>query len=287
MQDIYQQVTDRIIEALERGVVPWRKEWKGGSGTHLPVNHVTGRAYRGANIIVLACSHYASNQWLTYKQAQEIGAQVRKGERSTPIIFWGRDTKTTREGEEKEYSFARGYNVFNVEQCDGIAQALPFDLPLFEPIENAQRIADAFFARPAAPMLRHSGDRAFYSPFADGICMPHPSSFDRAESYYHTLYHEMTHATGAIGRLDRKELAGTAAFGGDCYSKEELVAEFGASFVSAEAGISSEGLMTNAAAYIQGWLRQLKNDKTLAVSAAQKAQRAADYILAREFAPKS
>jgi antirestriction protein ArdC len=283
--NVYETITARIIETLESGIIPWRKEWKAGERTgHIPSNFITKKAYRGINVIMLMGSPYSSSQWLTYNQAKGIGAQVRKGERGTPIVFWKFSTrKDEKTGEDKDSAFCKMYTVFNVAQCEGIpAEPIAPSEPVapFVADAAAQGIADAFFARPAAPTLGHGGDKAYFQPLADHVQMPAREAFTAPANYYHTVFHEMTHATGTASRLARG-VESQMAFGSEVYSNEELVAEFGASFLSAEAGIFADTILVNAAAYIQGWLKALKNDKTLAVSAAQRAQKAADYILAR------
>jgi antirestriction protein ArdC len=176
----------------------------------------------------------------------------------------------------------RQYTVFNICQCDNIPQNLPFELPPFTPIEAAELAAKKYLESGNAPTLTHEGDRAFYRPSNDSVTMPHPSTFFSPESYYSTLFHELGHSTMHETRCDRKD-AVPKHFGDHNYSKEELVAEFTAAFMCAETGISNEGLETNQAAYIQNWLSQLRNDKKLVVSAAQKAQKAADFMLGRSF----
>lgn len=288
--NIYDAVTERIVNQLEQGVIPWRKEWKSTGPSSLPFNKISEKPYRGINVLLLLCSGFNDPRWLTYKQAQGIGAQVRKGEKGTPIVFWSKfvGTKTdskTGDSEERMIPFARQYTVFNIEQCDGITADLPIDAPIFEPIPAAQGIADDYLKR-ASIELRHGGDRAFYHPRLDYIQMPIPGSFVTPEAYYSTLFHEAGHSTGHASRLDRDFKGGTTF--GDCdYSKEELVAEFTAAFLCGEIGLSNERLELNHAAYIQGWMRALKNDKKMLISAAQKAQRAADLVLNRSYAVAS
>jgi antirestriction protein ArdC len=248
MQNVYEQVTDRIIAQLELGNIPWRKEWKVSGHSSIPSNYTTQKPYRGINILLLlSCAFDGDARFLTYKQAQGIGAQVRKGEKGIPIVFW---------------------STFPVE--------LPFDAPIFEPIPAAQAIADGYLTRENLS-LRHGGDQAFYSHF-DFIQMPPRESFSVPDAYYSTLFHEMAHSTGAPHRLAREK---GKAFGDDAYSKEELCAEFTAAYLCAETGISNALVETNHAAYIQSWLKALKNDKKMLIGAAQRAQRAADRIANR------
>ncbi len=285
--NIYETITERIITALDAGIIPWRKEWKTDASNNggLPCNFATKKPYRGINVYMLLCSEFGSNQWLTYKQAAELGAQVRKGSKGSPVVFWSfSDRKDKETGEVKESAFMRAYTVFNLDQIDGLTLPLPLEQPSFDPIEKADEVISAFRASGKAPRFDHNGgDRAFYRPSTDSVSMPVPTAFTTPAAYYSTLFHEFAHSTGHSSRLDRKEGMDSAMFGSESYSKEELIAEFSAAFLCGETGINSERLEANHAAYIQGWLRSLKNDKTLAVTAAQKAQKAADFILLRSF----
>jgi antirestriction protein ArdC len=277
--NVYEVVTDRILAQLEAGIIPWRKEWTVTGHSNLPTNYTTKKPYRGINVWLLLSAVYPDARFLTYKQAQAIGAQVRKGEKGTPIIFWstfdGTEKATNGETIEKSIPFARTYTVFNVSQCDGIPAELPLtDGEPFEPIPAAAELAEGYLQRERIE-LRHGGDSAFYHRVLDYIQMPAPAAFSTPDAYYSTLFHEAGHSTGAAARLDRIK---GAAFGDEAYSKEELCAELCAAYLCAQVGISNAQLETNHAAYIQSWMRALKNDKTLLLSAAQKAQRAADRI---------
>lgn len=286
--DVYEKITQRIIETLETGVIPWRKEWKtAGKSSGLPYNLLTGVAYKGANVISLLCSPYASNGWCTYKQALELGYQVRKGEKASPIIFWSfpdkkkKDAGATSES-KASFAFAKQYSVFNIEQLDGVPVELPFDgAEPFDPIVEAENIVSAFMASASHPTLAHGGSRAYFRPSTDHVQMPVQSSFLSAGGYYATLFHEFIHSTGIKSRCNRPELTGMTNFGDEEYSKEELTAEFGSAFLCAESGIANDERLANSAAYIQCWVRELKNDKTLVVRAAQLAQRAASFVMLR------
>lgn len=284
MPSVYEQVTDRIIASLENGVIPWKREWRtSGKTGGLPYNLVSGAPYRGINILTLFCSSYAQNGWCTYKQAQSLGYQVRKGEHSTPVVFWKFPTKEQKTANPDAAPFARFYSVFNIAQLDGVPAELPFTGETFEPINACEKIIDNFMSSASHPELRHGGERAYYSKLTDHVQMPHPSTFNSAGGYYATLFHEFAHSTGIKSRLDRAEIQNFENFGDENYSKEELTAEFAAAFLCAETGCSNEERITNSTAYIQGWLRSLKSDKQFAVQAAQRAQRAADFILGRTF----
>jgi antirestriction protein ArdC len=288
----YETITARIIAQLESGVIPWRKPWTATArGTQFPHNFSTGKSYRGANILSLMCSSYQSSAWMTYKQAQEMGAQVRKGEKASPVVFWKFFKKGggAAEGEampepaegggaaQRGGAMSRLYWVFNVEQIDGITAPLPFEVPAFDPIDSADRIVSAFLTCGNAPTLAHGGDSAHYSPLVDKVQMPYPGTFKTPAHYYSTLFHEFGHSTGIESRCARTF---GKRFGDETYAHEELCAEFTAAFCSAEAGIGGDDLLLgDSAAYIDHWLGHLRKDPTMAVYAAQRAQKAADYIL--------
>jgi antirestriction protein ArdC len=281
--NVYESITNKIIESLEAGVIPWRKEWAVLGGA-MPYNYSTEKPYRGINTLTLLMSGYASAQWLTYKQAKDIGAQVRKGEHGQTIVFWSftkRENKST--GEEYESAFAKQYTVFNVEQIDGLPVALPFDLPPFNPIDEAEAIVGAFMGSASHPTLAHGGGQAYFKPSTDHVQMPHRETFTSPGAYYATLFHELAHSTSIPSRLNRRAEK-PHQFGDENYSKEELTAEFASAFLCAESGITNDERLANSAAYIQCWIRALKNDKTLAIAAAQRAQKAADYIMLRKAA---
>jgi antirestriction protein ArdC len=286
--DVYSIVTEKIIDLLEKGVVPWRRPWTGGG---LPRNIVSRKPYRGINHFLLSASKYVQPYWLTMRQANELGGHVRKGEESTVIVFWkvedGRDDELrqtdTKSDEDRRRRFVlRYYRVWNVEQCDLPAVALA-ELPRIEtrehdPIEAIEQIV---FAMPNAPALEHAGTKAFYSRVNDRITMPPRNLFVSAEEYGSTLLHELTHSTGHEKRLARESITEAAEFGSAVYSKEELIAEMGGAYLCAEAGISNT-VIENQAAYIAGWLNRLHDDRRLVVLAAAQAQHAVDYILGRK-----
>lgn len=285
MPSVYETVTDRIISSLESGVIPWKREWRTcGKTSGLPYNLVTGKPYRGVNILTLFCSPYAARGWCTYKQAQSLGYQVRKGEKSMPIVFWKFPTKAELVENPDAAPFARFYSVFNLEQLDGVPAELPAaDAVVFDPIEECERVTDAFLSSASHPTLKHGGNQPYYHQRLDYVQMPMRETFHSAGGYYATLFHEFAHSTGIESRLNRPEFSKGSVFGDEAYSREELVAEFASAFLCAETGCSNEERISNSVAYIQGWVKVLKNDKKLAIEAAQKAQRAADFILARSF----
>ena len=278
--DVYQIVTDRIINLLEQGEIPWKKEWTGGEA---PMNLVSKKPYRGVNTLLLGSLGYASPYFLTFKQAKQLGGSVKKGEKGCPVVFWKAFTRATDEAEGDEERMVSGlicryYTVFNVEQTEGID---PKKIPTIEaehdhePIEAAQAIIDNM---PKRPELVFGGGRAFYAPSQDRVTVPELGAFDTPEAFYCTTFHELVHSTGHPSRLSRKTVTAKAAFGSAVYSKEELVAELGASYLSNVAGFVDQTI-ENSAAYIQGWLKALRNDKKLLIHAAANAQKAADFIL--------
>lgn len=273
--DIYAVVTNRIIEHLEKGVVPWQQPWH-NAGT--PQNLVTGKQYRGINLLLLGSLGYSQNSFLTFKQAKELGGSVKKGEKSELVVFWNWVEKKNEKTQEVEkIPFLRYYNVFNISQCEGIPkEKLP---PVVErennPIQSCEEIINKM---PKRPEIRHKEHQAYYNVEKDYVNMPEISSFVDSQSYYGTLFHELVHSSGHVSRLNRKELMEETSFSSEIYSIEELTAEIGASYLKAQAGIPLDTL-GDSAAYIQHWLKQLKNDKKLIVYASAHAQRAADFIM--------
>ncbi len=242
------------------------------------------------NVWLLGCQDFTSPYFVTFRQAKQLGGSVRKGEKSTPCIFWkflARDTENaeTGETETKQIPLIRFYNVFSVEQCDGIShirlEAKTEEPAPFNTIEAAESIVANY---PDPPSISHDGrGSAYYTPRTDAIHMPEPEAFDSQEHYFATLYHELSHSSGSVKRLARPGVTNLTRFESHERSLEELCAEFGSAFLLAEAGIDSEGLMDNSAAYIASWTRALKNDPKLVVLAAAQAQKAVDHITGREF----
>jgi antirestriction protein ArdC len=269
--DIYQDVTDRIIAALEGGAAPWLKPWAdgkcGGVGPH---NAATGRAYNGINWLVLSCSAYTSDGWLTYKQAKELGGQVRKGEKGTHIVFWSFPKIQQDDGTIKVVPFAKGFTVFNVQQCDGLDENKLWHM---EPVVAGQTSINALATRIGAD-VHHGGSKAYYTPQGDFIGMPTADSFESADAYAATLAHELVHWTGHKSRCDRQF---GKRFGDDAYAFEELVAEIGSAFVCAQMGIPLEGLQHSN--YLASWLKVLKADKRAIFTASSQAKRSSEFLL--------
>lgn len=273
--DVYAIVTNRIIEHLEKGVIPWHQPW---TDAGLPKNMITRKNYRGINVWLLASLKYPQNYYLTFKQVRDLGGTVKKGEKAQEVIFWKWLEKENNETKEiKKIPLLRYYNVFNIDQCTGIPKE---KLPLVierknNPIEACEKIITEMLKRPD---IRHDEHRAYYNKAQDFVNMPKVETFLNSESYYGTLFHELVHSTGHNERLNRIELTNSKGFRTQEYAVEELTAEMGASYLKSYAGIPIEQLENNAA-YIQGWLERLKNDKRFIVHSSAQAQKATDFIL--------
>jgi antirestriction protein ArdC len=272
--NVYQIITERIVESLSKGVVPWRRPWH----TETPKNLVSNREYRGVNVLMLQASSYDSPYWLTFNQARNIGGTVRKGERGAPVVFWKVSSEDRDEHDEPETRFVlRYFTVFNVAQCDGVRAPASVARPAFDPIEACERIVSRFANGPG---IDHRGSEACYLPGLDAVRMPRREAFTSPPEYYSTLFHELIHSTGAAHRLARKGVVDRISFASHAYSQEELVAECGAAFLCSEGGISTATL-ANSAAYIASWSRLLRSEPRWIVHAAAQASKAADLILGR------
>jgi len=287
-RDVYARVTDQIITAIEQGAGTWRMPWHtSGRFAFSPINVASKKPYRGINTVCLWAAAqskgYESGEWATYQQWQDRGAQVRKGEKSTLVVFWkfaNESRESQDDGEQpangSRLLFTRGYSVFNAAQVDGYTLRAEREVPIPKRIAHA----DAFFASVGAD-LRHGGNQAFYSPATDHIQMPPFEAFRDSLSYYATLAHEHTHWTASAARCNR-ELG--KRFGDNAYAAEELIAELGAAFTCAHLGLSTEPRADHAQ-YIQSWLRVLKADKRAIFTAASKAQQACDWLTQRVDLP--
>jgi antirestriction protein ArdC len=272
--NVYQVITDRILQSLAEGCVPWRKPWR----TAAPMNLVSSKEYRGINVIILQASRFESSYWLTFNQARALGGSVCKGERGTPIVFWKREEDGDEKGEPEERFVLRYFTVFNVAQCQGIKAPPAAPRPAFDPIAACERIVSGFEGR---PRIEHGGAMACYIPALDEIRMPAHEAFSTSPEYYSTLFHELIHSTGAQHRLARKGILDRAGFASHSYSFEELVAECGAAFLCAEAGIVNSTI-DNSAAYLASWAKKLKSEPRWLVHAAGQAAKAADLVLGRQ-----
>ena len=280
-RDIYQAITARFVEQLKRGTVPWQKPWFSVQ------NIVSRKPYRGINALLLGSTDYQSPFWISFKQSLELGGHVKKGEKSTPVIYYKILEKRDKagkvimgeDGRPARIPFVRWANVFNLDQTEGIqAPTLTASQSASQPLEKAAAIVENARLCP----IHHAGFAACYSPKDDVIRIPAPSTFHSHEDYYHTLYHELIHAAGHSSRLDREGVTQRARFGSERYCKEELIGELGAAFLSNEAGILDSVRFQNSAAYLASWIQKLENDPRMIVSAASQAQRSSDFIMGIE-----
>lgn len=271
--DPYQEVTDRIINSLESGTAPWVKPWRSlGSGAVLR-NAVSNRPYHGINVFLLMSTDYTDPRWLTFKQAKSLGGSVRKGEKSTRIVFWRmlrvKDEKSTS-GKLKTIPLLKLYSVFNVEQCENLDKLKTPEAVVLAEHERDEQLDD-FMDKTEVSHREGEGDRAFYRPATDSIEMPKLGTFKDRGAFYATLLHELTHATGHKDRCDR-DMSGR--FGNEAYAMEELVAEMGAAFLCQRFEV--DGLLQHAS-YIKSWLKVLKEDNKAIFTAASKARKACQW----------
>lgn len=277
---IYTAVTARIIEALARGVVPWRKPWNASSA--IPCNAVSLRSYRGINVLLLGLSPYSDPRWMTFRQAKELGGSVRKGEKATTIVFWKplefeKVDVETGELHRQYVPLLRCYHVFNREQIEG-SDLQPLETRLVSERERIERAEALVRSMPNPPVIKEGGSVAAYKPSVDTVRIPGIGTFQSPDTYYATLFHELGHSTGHEKRLNRPGLSGAIQFGSARYSREELIAELTSAFCCARTELDNS-LIENAASYMQSWLDVLKVDSKAIVIAAAQAQKAADYIL--------
>ena len=268
---VYQIVTDKIIEKLEQGTIPWRKPWN----CNPAMNWESKREYTGINAILLDPGEYA-----TFNQIKKAGGKVKKGEKSHLVVFWKLfEKKSNNKDDDKieKIPFLRYYNVFEInKQCEGLeSRKKDFEDYDHNPITDAENIVKLY---KDSPKIKFSPNRAYYSPIDDFISVPEMKDFEKIEEYYSTLFHEMIHSTGHKSRLNRQGITDITNFGSETYSKEELVAEIGSAMLCGKAKIEN-ATIDNSASYIQSWLRKLKNDHKLIVIASSQAQKAANYIL--------
>jgi len=294
-RDFRQEVTDRIIGMLEKGVAPWQKPWNPGEASvGMPKNPTTDRNYRGGNALHLMASAlqrgYNDPRWMTYKQASDQGWQVRRGEKGTQIEFWevkpaerqahgdgasGNDDRNGRDGRDSRLVH-RVYTVFNAKQIDGIPEYQPKRPTPFEVVNSAEKILD----NSGAKINHDQGDKAFYNRASDSIHLPPKEAFKDAAGYYGTALHELAHWTGHPSRLDRPTLNASYRFGDTNYAKEELRAELASVFLAAERGIPHDP--EQHAAYVGSWIKTLRQDKNEIFRAAHDASAATDYLLTLE-----
>ena len=293
--DIYTRITDLITAEMEKGRVPWRKTWGilADGSSEVPRNFVTNRPYTGINSMLLACTPFDRPYFMTFNQAKAKGGTIRKGAKGGIVVFWQvsqlEKEEINKQGETTRKKIGipllRYYHVYNVADVEDVTLDLPERRAADTVAENdiiaaCSAVVDGYRNGPA--FTNRDSRRACYSPAFDTINMPRSAAFESIQAYYQVFFHELIHSTGHRDRLNRKELVETEGFGGENYSKEELIAELGACFLSAHCGIQFEEerkLLENSAAYLRGWLSALRDDKTMFVRAAGQAQKAANYIL--------
>lgn len=278
-KSVYEMVTDRIIEQLENNIIPWQKPWTGvRSGAF---NRISKKPYSLLNQMLLKFD----GEYATFKQWQDLGGHVRKGEKSEIVCFW--KIQPVEEEQEdgtkvvKQIPLLRYYNVFHISQVDGVEPLQEEELHDIEPIEKAESILHDYWTKENIKVEHKAGNRAYYSPTFDMICLPLFEQFTSANEYYSTAYHESIHSTMKEDRCNRAEdrKGKNVAFGSEDYSKEELVAEIGSATILNIIGIETKSTFTNSAAYIQNWLSVLRDDVKFIVSASSKAEKAVKYIL--------
>ena len=273
--NIYDMVTNKIIEKLEVGVIPWRKPWTNSAA----VNWVTQKPYRGINTMLLDSGEYA-----TFKQISEAGGKVKKGSTGHIVVFWKWLEKEDESGEIEKIPMLRYYKVFEINtQVEGLESKRKTETFEHDPLEEAENIIKGYIN---SPDYTFKPGQAYYKPFMDVVNVPPMKDFNNIAEYYCTFFHEIVHSTGHEKRLNRTGITEIASFGSETYSKEELIAEMGAAMLCGVARIDNSTI-DNSASYINGWLRALKNDKRLLVTAAAQAQKASDYILGLEHEKNS
>lgn len=276
MNKVYKMITDQIIEKLESGKIPWDKPWN----TVLPKNVITNNTYRGFNLLWLNFQDYESPYWGSFKQIAKIGGHVNKHEHGTMIIFWKlKEYEETKGGktEIKTVPILRYYKVFNLEQTSLIDdERFQITNNIHDPISECEDVVSGYENKPKINITDQ--DSASFNHESDIVKIPDMKYFEDPEQYYKVLFHELTHSTGHHTRLARRSLDEYRQFGDEKYSKEELVAELGAAFLSGHTGISASTI-DSSAGYIQNWISVLKNDVNLIISASGRAQKSTDYIL--------
>jgi len=281
---VYEVVTQRMIDYIEQyQELPWMKPWATVESPQK--NFVSMRPYNGINALLTGMSGFSSPFWMTFKQVKAKGGTVKKGAKATPVLYWSTFEKKVEDEEDEEklkkLGFHRMYFIFNAEQIEGI-EFPEFELPKhdFNPIDEAERIIENM---PNRPVISRNGTAAYYTPMFDTVTVPKSELFESPEDFYSTIFHELAHSTGHPSRLNRfKEEGDNHQFGGQSYSREELVAEMSSAFILNTLGINTKKTDYNSAGYLKAWLRRLKDDPKMVVTAASKAGKAANYIMNKE-----
>lgn len=278
--NVYQMVTDRIIAELEKSSIPWKRPWTGANTR--AYNRISNKPYSLLNQILLG----RDGEWATFKQWTDLGGHIRKGEKSSFVVFWKiqpyEDINADGEKVVKQIPLLRYYNVFHISQVDGVEPKNKPELKEVEPIEAAETIKESYKEREHIRIIETITNGAGYDPVMDYIQVPCRKQYTDANEFYSTLFHEMVHSTGHKTRLDRLTSEDNLHFGSETYSKEELCAELGSAMLLNQIGIETPQTFKNSAGYIQGWLQRLRNDNKFIVSAASKAEKAVNFILGEQ-----
>ena len=280
MIDIYAEITNRVIAALESGVAPWRKPWI--SGNYGCISYATGRQYSVLNTLLLGGE---SGEYITYKGCMLAGGHIRKGERARMVVFWRPYEKVDEEtGEITKHFYLKHYSMFHLSQCEGVSPrwAVSVTQPVsdLKPDAAADAIVKDYIDRSGVHLTITRSNRAYYQPSSDTVVVPELGQYLRQEEYYSTLLHELGHSTGHFSRLNR--ISDVAAFGSHEYSREELIAELCSCFILNHCGLETANSFSNSTSYLAGWLKALKNDKKMLVAAAGAAEKAVSLILDRK-----
>ena len=277
---IYSIVTDKILELLDKGVIPWKRPWN----QTLAMNFTTKKPYRGINTFLLGLTAFSCPYWITFNQAKKLKKKINKGSKGHLVIFWKWNEKKNKEtGDTDIIPCLRYYTVFNLEQTD-IEIPDPAEETIdFSPIDECESVVSNM---PLRPSISNDSQSAFYVPGDDSVHMPDMNTFHSNEKYYSVLFHELSHSTGHEKRLNRKGVAVHNSFKSKEYSKEELIAEMSAAFLCSHCRIDNETI-ENSASYIESWKRKLKDDKRILIEAAAQGQKSTDYILNTTFETKN
>ena len=277
--NVYQMVTDRIIAELEKSSIPWKRPWSVNTGAY---NRISNKPYSLLNQILLG----RDGEWATFKQWTDLDGHIRKGEKSSFVVFWKiqpyEDINADGEKVVKQIPLLRYYNVFHISQVDGVEPKSKPELKEIEPIEAAETIKESYKEREHIRIIETITNGAGYDPVMDYIQVPCRKQYTDANEFYSTLFHEMVHSTGHKTRLDRLTSEDNLHFGSETYSKEELCAELGSAMLLNQIGIETPQTFKNSAAYVQNWLQVLRNDNKFIVSAASKAEKAVNFILGEQ-----
>jgi antirestriction protein ArdC len=296
--DVYTKVANRLLEIMDKGLIPWRKPWRGVHGEIFAgcISYSTGKPYSLLNHVLC---EFRDGDYITFAQAKKLGGNVKRGAKGYPVVFWSFVEKdaTDQDGNKRynergevvkaSYPVLKWYHVFNVEDCENIPARKKSgvnagdDTPAVEldPIEAADKVASDYVARESIALHITKSNDAYYRPSDDSVTVPELSQYNEVSEYYSTLFHELTHSTGIKTRCNREDMQKIKSFGDASYSREELTAEMGAAFMLGYLGIQQDNTMTNSAAYLQSWKSAIKNDPKCVVLAAGRAEKAVNYIL--------